>query len=187
MNMRYIGVFLFVFFLCEGVVSGQRLAVSTNIMGYAALGTLNAGLSYSVSQHWSVQAGLEYNPWTFRKNAPGKQFQSRKKGLSAGMRYWYWHSNSGWWTEGKLKYQEYNAGGLIRRRTEEGDRFGFVMAAGYTYMLHPRINLEFGFGVCGGIKKYTVYSCPSCGVIERYGKKAFFIPDDLIATVSYVF
>lgn len=187
MDWRYIGVFLLAILLDGGFVYGQKMSVSTNLAGYAALGTLNAEIAYSVSRHWSLQVGAEYNPWTFRKGITGKQFQMRRQSYSASVKYWFWHFGSGWWTEGKIQYQEYNEGGLMRRRTEEGDRFGLGFAAGYTYMLHPNINIDFGLGFWGGYAKYVQFRCPSCGLMDRKGNKAFILPDDILIAITYVF
>ena len=187
MDLRYIGVFLLAILLDGGLVYGQRMSVSTNLAGYAALGTLNAEMSYSVLRHWSLQIGAEYNPWTFHRGIPGKQFQMRRQSYYASVKYWFWHYGSGWWTAGKLQYQEYNEGGLLRRKTEEGDRVGVGFTAGYTYMLHSNINIDFGLGFWGGISKYCQYSCPSCGLAEKRALKGFFLPDNILIAITYVF
>ena len=96
----------------------QTVSLSTNLLDYACLGTLNADVSYSLSRRWSVTAGARYNPFTFRKGDPDKQFQLRQQSYSLGARLWPWHTWSGWWFAGKLRYQEYNKGGIISLKTE---------------------------------------------------------------------
>lgn len=54
--------------------SAQKFSVSTDLLGYACLGTFNAEVSYSVSRYWSVTAGARYNPFTFRKGNPTASF-----------------------------------------------------------------------------------------------------------------
>lgn len=54
-------------------------------------------------------------------------------------------------------------------------------------MLSENLNLEFGLGFWGGVKKYTEYTCPACGVTVASGIKGFILPDDLIVSISYVF
>ena len=122
--------------------SAQTFSVSTDLLGYARLGTMNLDASYAVSRRWSVIAGARYNPFTFRKGDPEKQFQSRQQSYAVGMRLWPWHTWSGWWFAGKLRYQEYNEGGILSITTEEGDRFGAGLYAGYTHSL--TWNLEPG-------------------------------------------
>lgn len=165
----------------------QTVSLSTNLLDYACLGTLNADVSYSLSRKWSVTAGARYNPFTFRKGDPDKQFQLRQQSYSLGARLWPWHTWSGWWFAGKLRYQEYNSGGIRSLETREGDRFGAGLYAGYTYMLTSHLNIEFGLGLWSGLDVYRCYSCPVCGVTLESGKTHFILPDDIMISLAYVF
>lgn len=165
--------------------SGQKAGISTNILEYVNMGTLNAEASYAVSRYWTVNAGARYNPFTYRM--AGRQVNNRQQSYYAGVRYWPWYAYSGWWVSGKARYQEYNAGGLVSSRTDEGDRFGLGVAAGYAYMLGKHFNLDFGVGLWSGYDLYTRYSCPSCGVTEASGGRFFVLPDDILIAVTYVF
>lgn len=165
----------------------QTVSLSTNLLDYACLGTLNADVSYSLSRRWSVTAGARYNPFTFRKGDPDKQFQLRQQSYSLGARLWPWHTWSGWWFAGKLRYQEYNSGGIRSLETREGDRFGAGLYAGYTYMLTSHLNIEFGLGLWSGLDVYRCYSCPVCGVTLESGKTHFVLPDDIMISLAYVF
>ena len=176
-----------IFLLVSSAVFAQKMAVSTNILGYAALGTLNADVSYSVSQHWSIVAGVKYNPFTYNSGDPDRQFQMRQQSYAAGVRLWPWHTLSGWWFASKLRYQEYNYGGILSKETKEGDRAGVGVYAGYTYMLSSRFNLEFGLGLWAGADWYRKYSCTVCGLTLDSGRKAFLLPDDLAVSLVYVF
>ncbi len=165
----------------------QRLSLSTNILEWASLGTMNMEGTYSISRRLSITAGARYNPFTFRRKTPEKQFQMRQQSYSLGVRMWPWHTGSGWWFSGKGRYQEYNFGGLRSRQTREGDRMGLGLCAGYTHMLSSHINLEFGLGFWGGLDIYKLYSCQMCGLTLDSGRKAFILPDDLMISLAYVF
>lgn len=167
--------------------SAQKLSLSTNLLDYACLGTMSADVSYSVSRRWSVMAGVRYNPFTFNEGDPEEQFQMRQQSYAVGARLWPWHTMSGWWFAGKLRYQEYNHGGIFSPESEEGDRFGAGLYAGYTYMLTSHLNLEFGTGFWSGVSLYRTYSCPKCGKTIDQGTKYFLLPDDLMISVAYVF
>ena len=167
--------------------SAQTFSVSTDLLGYARLGTMSLDASYAFSRRWSLVAGARYNPFTFHKGDPERQFQSRQQSYAVGMRVWPWHTWSGWWFAGKLRYQEYNRGGIVSPKTEEGDRFGAGVYAGYTHMLSPHFNLEFGMGIWGGADFYKRYSCTVCGLSLESGRKAFVLPDDLAVSLVYVF
>lgn len=165
----------------------RRFGLSTNFLDYVSLGTMNLDAAYAASRHWSLTAGVRYNPFTFREGDPDRQFQYRQQSYALGTRYWLWHTWSGWWFAGKARYQEYNAGGFGKRETEEGDRVGAGLYLGYTHMLSPHLNMEFGVGVWGGISWYTRYSCPTCGITLEEGQKSFVRPDDFMISVVYVF
>lgn len=164
-----------------------RFAVSTNLLDYLRLGTLNVDASCGVSRHWSILLGARYNPFTFNEGNPQEQFQYRQRSFSAGARWWMWHCGSGWWLAGKARYQEYNTGGIAGSETEEGDRGGLGLYAGYTYMLSPHWNLELGVGMWGGRAWYRTYSCPVCGITVDSGAKWFARPDDVMMSFVYVF
>ena len=168
-------------------VKAQKFSISSDILDYAFLGTLNADFSYAFSRHWSLTAGVRYNPFTFREDDPEKQFQQRQQSYAAGVRLWPWHIWSGWWFAGKLRWQEYNQGGIISRATTEGDRLGAGLYAGYTHMLSQNLNLEFGIGLWAGADWYKRYSCPKCGVTLQEGTRAFVLPDDIMISIAYVF
>lgn len=165
----------------------QKVSLSTNILGYACIGTLNAEASVFVSQKWSLTAGFKYNPFTIGKGDPQRQLQLRQQSYSLGMRMWPWHTGSGWWLAAKARYQEYNMGGLLSRETREGDRFGAGFYAGYTHMISPHFNLEFGAGLWGGLDIYRRYTCPVCGPVIDSGRKGFLLPDDIMLSIVYVF
>lgn len=164
-----------------------RYSISTNLLDYVKLATFNVEGSYALSRHWSISAGARYNPFTFREGDPQRQFQYRQQSYSLGARWWLWHTWSGWWLSGKVRYQEYNVGGIVSRKTEEGDRGGLGFYAGYTQMLTPHLNLEFGLGMWGGMSWYNVYSCPTCGLTMDSGKTWFARPDDIMVSLVYVF
>lgn len=176
-------VSLMVFQPCKA----QKFSISTDILGYAKLGTMNIDASYAVARRWSLIAGARYNPFTYRKGDPEKQFQYRQQSYSVGMRVWPWHTWSGWWFAGKLRYQEYNKGGIISQKTEEGDRFGAGLYSGYTHMLSSHFNLEFGVGLWAGVSAFRQYSCPVCGFTISSGNKFFLMPDDVMISIAYVF
>lgn len=64
----------------------QKFSISTNLLDYACLGTLNIDASYSVSRRWSLTAGARYNPFTFNEGDPSRQFQMRQQSYCVGAR-----------------------------------------------------------------------------------------------------
>ena len=87
-------ILVLLLFLSFGrTVKAQRFTLSTNILEYANLGTLNLDASFGVAQKWSVVAGVRYNPFSFESSRNGR-FYNRQHSWSAGAKYWLWHVNS---------------------------------------------------------------------------------------------
>lgn len=167
--------------------SAQKWSVSTNIMDYVSLGTLNAEGSVATGRHITLNASARVNPWTFFEEDNGRQMQNRHQTYAAGVRYWPWHIYSGWWFSAALQYQEYNRGGIISQSTEEGDAYGISPGAGYSLMLHENLNLDFGLSFWTGQKTYITYACPSCGRITEKGSKWFIMPNEIRVAIQYIF
>ena len=171
--------------VCPGA-GAQKFSVGTNLADDARYGTLNAEASLAVARRWSLYAGAKYNPFLFHDNN-GEPFSARQRVFSAGARYWPWNVYSGWWLSARAQYQEYNRGGIDAPETQEGDRYGIGVAAGYAYMLHPHLNVEIGAGLWGGYDRYTVYSCLVCGLTLDSGERSFLLPNDITLALVYVF
>ena len=173
---------------CCGRSFAQEMSLSTNVLGYANLGTMNMEASWGFSMHWSANVGLRYNPFSF----PGREgvadrMQARQRTVAVGGRFWPWHIHSGWWLAGKAQFQEYNIGGLTDAETSEGDRVGGGLTGGYTYMISPSFNIEVGAGVWAGYERYTTYACPECGRVTGSGDRPFVLPNELLLGLVYVF
>ena len=188
----------------------QTWAVAVNAADAIDLGTISVEGSAAVSQHWSLHAGAKVNPWTFNRHNTWNglfsepdpdQKQSRKQVYAVGARWWPWNVYSGWWVGGKAQYQEYNRGGLRLPigvgndrigfgndgGAEEGDAFGAALSGGYSLMLKEHWNLDFGLGVWGGWTKYRKYEYPENGKLIEQGQKWFFLPNEVILSVVYIF
>lgn len=175
---------------CQGAYA-QRWSVSTNLVDYVNLGTLNAEAEVAAGRYLAIGLQARYNNWNFNRQAPEHQVQNRKASYAAMLRVYPWHIYSGWFFLAKAQYQEYNRTAFLwgpdRQRTEEGDAFGGGLGAGYDLMIHPNINVEFGASFWGGYKVYTVYSCPTCGEIREAGSKPFILPDNLFVSLQFIF
>jgi len=165
----------------------QRMSLATDALGYAQLGTLNAELSYSIHRHWTAIAGGRYNPFSFKFGSDNHVVNAKQRTGYLGARFWPWHVFSGWWVSGKFQYQEYNMGGLRSPKTREGERIGGGVAAGYTYMINPHLNIEFAVGGWAGRDDYRIYECPVCGLTLDEGKKFFILPNDISVALSFIF
>lgn len=164
----------------------QKWAVSVNALDCAALGTLNAEGSFAPARHWTVDAEVRYNPWTFREGSED-QFQNRLFSASLGTRWWPWHCYAGWWVSGAARYELYNRGGIFADTSEEGNAYGVGFSGGYALIVARNINIDFGVGLWTGRKDYTTYRCTNCGRIVDRGTSWFVMPYDLMVSVSFIF
>ena len=187
MIMRRLYLILISVFSVIVSAEAQDFSIATNLVDYVSLGTLNAEVSAATGRHISLHAAARVNPWTFHKGDPAKQMQNRHQTYSLGMRFWPWHIYSGWWISADVQYQEYNRGGIISQKTEEGDAYGISPGAGYSLMLHEHLNLDFGLSFWAGQKTYITYACPSCGRITDKGSKWFVLPNELRVAIQYIF
>lgn len=165
----------------------QTWAVSSNIAGAANYGTLNVEGSMALGKHWNISAGAKYNPFSFSKDGEDGALRKMQRSISAGARYWPWHVYSGWWIASKLQYQEYNFAGFDSPGSTEGDRFGALLGAGYSYMLSKWLNVELGFGFWGGYDSFRSYDCPTCGVTTEKGRRFFLKGEDIILALCIIF
>lgn len=152
---------------------GQNMYISSNLLNYLNLGTINAEFGLSPAPKWTIYLRARYNPFTFNF---GKQIQNRVAGAGAGARYWFWYSNSGWFIDSGITLSRYNTGGIIDRYAYEGDAAGAGIGAGYALMLGKRWNLNLGLGVQGGYTSYIKYGCPKCGKVEGRFEKFYVAP-----------
>ena len=163
-----------------------RFALSQNVADYLFLGTLNAGVQYSVHRAWTLQAGTRYNNWTWHEGEED-QFEWRQQTYYAGVRWWPWYTYSGWWAGARLQYKEYNHGGLLLRMAEEGDAAGLALGAGYAIHINHWLNAEFGMYGWGGTARYVIYDCPHCGKRILEGTKTFLLPDEVLLSLQFIF
>lgn len=171
-------------FLCA-TVQAQNFSVTTNVLDYLDFGTLNMEASCGIARQWTLNAGVKYNPFSWGEG--GREMADKQRSVEAGARFWPWHIYSGWWMGGKLKWQEYNRGGIESPAASEGDRYGGSFSAGYTFMLNTHLNLDIGLGLWGGYDKYTAYECLRCGRVIDGGERFFVLPNDILLTISYIF
>lgn len=184
--MRLTATALLCLVLSASEARAQRWSASTNVIDWAGLGTLNAEMGWGATRHFSVGAGMKYNPWEYR-SPEGAEFRDKQLTAYLCGRWWPWFIWSGWWLQGKLQYREYNSGGFSGPATEEGDAFGAGLSFGYSLMLMRHLNIEFGAGFWAGCRKYVSYACPTCGRITGSGLKGFILPDNLSVSMQFIF
>lgn len=165
----------------------QKVSVSTDIVDWAYLWTINGEVNVSVDQHFTVLAGGKINPWKFDKKS-GDEFYDYQMTAYAGARYWPWHVFAGWWVGAKVQYSSFERTGLINSKLKTGKALGGGLSAGYTFMLNERLNLDLGAGFWGGGRlKYNEYDSPATMNPIENNRKGFIAVDELTVALMYIF
>jgi len=165
---------------------GQQFTVSTNGIDWLNLGTINAKASVSFARNFTAEIGGKYNGWSFTKKSSGLLIENRQTSFSAGVRYWPWYVNSGWWVALKGQYKYYRMTGLWRYAVNESKGVGASVSGGYAFMVTPHFNIDLGLGVWGGrLLDYNLYHCPRCMELRESGARNFIDLDEI--SVSFVF
>lgn len=168
--------------------NAQRISVGTNLLQWANLGTINAEFSYAPARHITITASARFNNWQFDTKQEHLILQNKQKTASLGFRYWPWYVYSGWWFGIKGQYKDFATSGIWRPALNTGSSVGAGISAGYTFLLHERLNLDFGIGAWGGrMLKHTLYECPVCLDIRETGPKWFAGIDEISISIIYIF
>ena len=64
----------------------QRVSLSTNLADWSFLGTANLEVGVAVSQHFSLFAGVKYNPWEFSDKKSDLDVWNKMKSAEAGIK-----------------------------------------------------------------------------------------------------
>lgn len=187
MKKRFILFALILTIWIQTPIRAQRISVAANVIDCLDFGTFNAEFGVALGRHFSVSAGAKYNPWKFGNGEAGT-IQNCRRSVNAGMRWWPWNIHSGWWFSVKGQWEEYSRSlPSYDGRAEEGDAVGAGFSIGYALMLNRHFNIDFGLGAWGGGKSYTTYACPRCGRILERGRRGFILPNDIQASLVYIF
>lgn len=161
------------------MAQAQKWAVSTNALSWANVGTINAEGSLSVHRNFTLHAGFTANPWKIT-TPTYVEVMNRQYGGYVGARYWPWHVYSEWWVGVKAQYKNFRQVGLLTPEPVAGDALGAGLAGGYTFMITPHFNLDFGLGFWGG--RLLNYE-DAAGT----GARNFIFLDNVIVSLVYVF
>lgn len=187
-SLKNRAIVVFTILLC-GVGNGaasQDKTIATNLAEWAYLVTINGSIRYSVAKHYSLEAKIKWNPFSFNKGGSSR-VQHKQFAISGGAHYWPWFVNSGWFISSNICFNKFGFAGVKSKKSYEGNAVGVCVGGGYALMLNRRLNLEMGLGTFLGGAKYTKYSCARCGLVEKKKRSFVFAPSDVLLQLSYVF
>lgn len=156
------------------------LAISTNLVDWADLATVNFSVEYAFARHWSADIVYGFNNWDFKDGA----LKDKRRSVNIGVRYWPWYSYSGAWVRPFLGTESSCAAGLpVKFLNGNFDRFGAGFSAGYSLMLSRHLNLDFGVGFWGGVS-HNLESPETAATPASWG--GFIAPKDIRISLMFV-
>lgn len=148
-------------------------------MATLAVGSLNIELSKAISQKVTLHLPLSWNPVTFGNNKKIKHLM-----VQPGIRWWKWHSYSGYFGAANITALRFNTG--IKSFRYYGTGAGITLSGGYAKMISKRWNLEAQMGLYWGWVNYDKYSREKCGDYQGSWRGLKFSPANLSFSLIYI-
>lgn len=161
----------------------QFYSVQTNALK-AATTTFNLEGSMLLSEHWTLNMGVSYNPWNFSDTKKIKHWL-----VEPGARYWFWQAYAGNFISMYAMGARYNVGwdkflGLESKYRYQGWGYGAGMTYGRSWLLSKRWNIEVEAGLGLLISPYSKYQCERCG--DKVSSGTYYLPMPKLA-VNFVY
>lgn len=160
------------------------LAVKTNLVWWAARGTLNIGGEVGLGNRTSLELSGGINRW----NLEGSTENNKKLAhwvIKPEFRYWLCERFNGHFFGVHALYGQYNVGGydipmlFEKEYRYDGTAYGAGVDYGYHLPLAKRWGVEFTAGVGVIMMDHTQFDCAKCGDEAGKFKKTYFGPTEL--------
>ena len=158
------------------------VALKNNVLYDAAL-TPNLQLEVRLAEHWTLQAGVGFNPFPLKDEVLPKW---RHLSVELAPRYWLCEAFTRDFVSFNLAYAHYNvAGGVypigwlykpVQTNRFQGDAFMAGVSYGWHFALTQHFSIELEGGVDGGFTRYDRFKCKHCGELLAQEKKWFAVP-----------
>ena len=167
-----------------GRASLPNLAIKTNLL-YDLTTNINLGGEVRLSDYLTLDASVNYNPWTFSDNRKFKHILVQPE-----LRYWIHEPFNGHFLGANLAYSHYNVGNLpfgsFRDNRYQGNAYSVGVSYGYQWILSSRWNIEATLGVGYAYLDYDRYDCKTCGNKTGESHKNYFGPTKAGISLIYI-
>lgn len=173
----------------------QVVGIKTNVLYWAAGGTLNLGVEVGVAPKITLDLGGTGNPWVF-----GKRELNRKIwhwSANGEVRFWHREKFNGGFLGVHVLGGSFDASGIhlplgampgIRHHRLEGGMAGLGVSYGWQWLLGHHWNLEATLGVGYMYVRYNKFGCRTCDeMIEKNTVKHYFGPTKIGVSFMYLF
>lgn len=165
-------------FLNPFYCNAQSHSLGVNV-AMLAFGSVNIDFSKALSQNITLHIPLSWNPITFGNNKKIKHLI-----IQPGIRWWKWHSYSGWFGGVNLTASQFNIG--VKSFRYYGKGAGITLSAGYAKMISKRWNIEAEAGIFSGWANYNKYQIEVCGDYEGCRQGLIFCPSKISLSLVYI-
>ena len=167
-----------------GQLSAQQIGIKSNVSS-----TINLGVEFSVSNKWSIDIPVNYNPWNWDNGMHLKHFAVQPE-----IRYWFCQKFNAHFVGVHTHYSLFNVGNLpfntfgenLFKYRYEGYLFGAGLSYGYQWALSKRWGIELTAGLGYARIEYKKYPCGNCGNIAKESHKNYVGPTKLGVSFIYL-
>ncbi|MDR2894144.1 MAG: DUF3575 domain-containing protein [Alistipes sp.] len=159
------------------------LAVKTNLVWWAARGTMNVGGELGLGRRTSFELSGGINRWGLDSGSGSRKLTHWI--VKPEFRYWLCERFDGHFFGLHALYGQYNVGGydvpllFEKEYRYEGDAWGAGVNYGYHLPLARRWGVEFTAGIGVARLDYDRYGCATCGDLLGRETKTYFGPTEL--------
>lgn len=162
-----------------------EFVIKSNLL-YDLTSTLNLGTEFKLSDKYTMDVSLNYNPWTFANNKKLKHVLVQPE-----LRYWKDQTFKGHFFGLHAIYAHYNVGGIdlsssLNENRYQGDLYGLGASYGYQWRLSPSWSVEATIGLGYIHSSYDKYECQTCGQFVKSDSKNYFGPTKAGLSLIYI-
>ena len=168
--------------------------IRTNLL-YLATTTFNASIDYGLTNQWSLNLTVGYNPfkWPQRHRDDDKVVNPKTLHwlVMPEVKYWFSKHLDGMYVGGHIIYAQYNVGGIsfisaLNNNRYDGNMFGTGASTGWHKWIGKRTALDFSFGLGYLRLHYDKYkACKCSGLIGTYNQN-YFGPTKMAVSLAYL-
>jgi len=160
----------------------EIVAIKNNLL-YDATLTPNLQLEFRLTQHWSLEFGVGFNPFPLNDMKFPKW---RHVMVSITPRYWICNVFHRDFVSFNAAYAHYNVGGFAypvswmypqtKTHRYQGDAVMVGLSYGWHWAISPHFSIELEGGIDGGYTWYKKFKCEHCGDRVGEGGRWFLLP-----------
>lgn len=191
MNKKFLLLLVVIISCITTTASAQRFALKTNALYWAAA-TPNLGAELALSEHSTLNATLQYNPFTIGADNKIQHFLFKPE-----YRYWFSEKFTRLFIGASVFGGTFEVGGFklpfglfkrLQTNYYKGNAFGAGISVGYSFYISPHFNIETTLGV--GIARLSYHTEPvgkPAPVNYKNSHKVLPVPTEFGVSFVYLF